>query len=190
MKNWLKTIFKGIPKKPSSIPTTLHVSPSAKKPPILVSQEDLKSKTAQIQVSGMNKLKAVPKKESPVANIFEEVFSKIKTIVKNIYADEQKVGAVLATVKADVPATVKAFQPFWAASLQLYSALITAVDDKGLNIPVDSAAFTAAKAWFASFHSVSTVIETDYKSIAADFAAVPATPEPVIAPAAPPVIPA
>jgi hypothetical protein len=145
-------------------------------------------KTPQIQASGTSKLIAVPKKESPVANIFEEVFSKIKTIVKNMYADEKKVGAVLATVKADVPATVKAFQPFWAASLALYSSLITAVDDKGLNIPVDSAAFTAAKAWFSSFHSVSDIIEADYKSIAADFAPVAATPEPVITPAPVPLI--
>lgn len=118
-----------------------------------------------------------------MANIFEEVFSKIKTIVKNIYADEKKVGAVLATVKGDVPDTVKAMQPFWVASLSLYSALITAVDDKGLNIPVDSAAFTAAKAWFTSLHSVSAIIEKDYKDIAGDFAPVPATTEPIIAPA-------
>lgn len=142
-------------------------------------------KQLKIQASGTSKLKAIPKKESPVSNIFEEVFSKIKTIVKNIYADEKKVGAVLATVKADVPATVKAFQPFWASSLALYSALITAVDDKGLNIPVDSAAFTAAKAWFTSLHSVSAIIESDYKSIAADFTPVPTTPEPAIAPAVP-----
>jgi hypothetical protein len=133
--------------------------------------------------NGTNKLVATPKKESPVSNIFEEVFSKIKTIVKNIYADEKKVGAVIATVKSDVPDTIKAFQPFWASSLALYSALITAVDDKGLNIPVDSAAFTAAKAWFTSFHGISTIIETDYKNIAADFAPVPATSEPIIAPA-------
>jgi hypothetical protein len=115
-----------------------------------------------------------------VANIFEEVFSKIKTIVKNIYADEKKFGAVIATVKNDIPDTIKVMQPFWASSLALYSALITAVDDKGLNIPVDSAAFTAAKAWFTSLHSVSAIIEADYKSIAADFTPVPATTQPVI----------
>jgi hypothetical protein len=145
-------------------------------------------KQLKIQASGTSKLIAVPKKESPVANIFEEVFSKIKTIVKNIYADEKKVGAILATVKADVPATVKAFQPFWASSLALYSALITAVDDKGLNIPVDSAAFTAAKSWFTSLHSISAIIENDYKSIAADFTPVSATTEPVIAPAPPEIV--
>lgn len=115
-----------------------------------------------------------------MSNIFEEVYSKIKTIVKNIYTDEKKVGAVIATVKGDVPATVKAMEPFWKASLTLYSALITAVDDKGINISVDSTAFADAKAWFATFHSVSTIIEKDYQDIKADFP-VAATTQPVIA---------
>lgn len=110
-----------------------------------------------------------------MSNPFITFFDDIGKIFKKIFADEQKVQAVAGAILTDAPVLQKALPPFWASTVTMASALGVAVDDKGISIPADTAAYSAVVAWFTAFKAFDAAIEQVYKDSSTAAAAAPPT---------------
>jgi hypothetical protein len=183
MKNLLTTILGDIRKNLTHTPTTSHVSP------VVVEKKDLQLSSAPETKATVVPIPdpivvqtTIPNKGVTVS--LTSVFNDIKNFAEKLFASEQKVQSVLEVAVKDAPAITEAIVPLWKASIPLAAAIAVAVDDKGINIPADSAAFADAKTWLAQFEVADAAIEKAYKDYEASKTTT-ATTQPVIAEPAP-----
>lgn len=94
------------------------------------------------------------------------IFTTVEHWMKNFLVTAVKAEKVFTTLTKDMPVLLPLLKDFWAKSLSLAAATSTAFNDKGFNIPADSAEFAAVKAWLVSLKSMAAGIEAAYKDAA------------------------
>lgn len=162
MKNLLTTIYDGIRKNLSRIPTIFQGFPPAElkqENPLNVLSELIarsKEENQPIQIKNDIEVKKGVTEMNPLS-----IFSNIEHWAQNFFVTAVKADKVFNIMVKDLPSTAPAMKDFWSKSLSLAAATSTTIDAKGLSIQADTAEWKAFTAWCTSFKTLAAKIEAD-----------------------------